>query len=75
MEMTKRNEPTTAEDRSPAGAVRPSGGLVGKRHHSIAAVTADPPSSAMHRLNSLYAAVAREPLPQALAALLERLKT
>ena len=75
MEMTKRNEPTTGESRSPAGAVRPSSGLVGKRHHSTAAVMADPASLAMHRLSSLYAAIAREPVPQALAALLERLKT
>jgi hypothetical protein len=71
--MSKRNEPSIGE--STVGAIRSSGDHFGKRPHSAAAAMPDLESSAMHRLSHLYAAVAREPVPRALAALLKRLRT
>jgi hypothetical protein len=71
--MPRRNEPISGESGSAAPAIQPFFGQGATAPAGIAGII-DLESSAMHRLSELYAALAREPVPPALATLVKRLR-
>jgi hypothetical protein len=71
--MPKRNIPASGKSRTGIRSGPSVGGCFGGFASLTAAATPDPGSSTMHRLSDLYAAIAREPVPEVLAALVKRL--